>query len=264
MKGEVPRTSGKDTLLRRLALEKVRELRRAGMSYREIGLRFHPRRGCERVCPAGAAESPAPPHPSADPGTTIDHWFFLRALDGVPVGLFFFDQARRVVHANEQALRMLDMDPGGEQIRREIDAFLYSLCPPGQSPPLSISSRGVQEIAARETSTAAGTYRLRGSFIGLDLWGIGGTLLITLESADPEPISPEAVREWFALTRREAQVALLLAERKSTPEIARELHSSPHTIRHHVRRVLAKLGIHSRRAVAAALEAGRNRRGGKK
>lgn len=159
---------------------------------------------------------------------------------------------------------MLEVDPGGEQIRQEIDAFVRSLCRLAEEAPRPVRGRGVQEIAAREMTTAAGKYRLRGSSIGLDLWGIGSTLLITVEAAIPELISPEAVRERFALTRKEAQVALLLAQRKSTPEIARELHSSPHTIRHHVRQVLAKLGIHSRRAVAAVLEAGSNGVGGEK
>ncbi len=264
MEGTVPRISAKDTLLRHLALEKVRELRAAGMSYREIGMRFHPRRECEQGHPAGAAKNSTPPTLSAAPAITGDHRHFLRALDAVPVGLFFIGPSRRVIHANGQAIRMLDMDAGEEQIRREIDAFVCSLCTTGQHLGLSNGSRGVREIAAQEISTAGGRYRLRGSFIGLDLWGIGSTLLVTLEAAPPEPISQEAVRERFGLTRKEAEVALLLAQRKSTPEIARELHSSPHTIRHHVRRVLAKLGVHSRRAVAATLEAGRKGAGGEK
>ncbi len=259
MKSEVPRGSGKDSRLRRLALAKVRELRAAGMSYREIGLRFRTGGECKRVHPAGAAKPHMSLPPYVDPAITGDHRHFLRALDAVPIGLFFFGPARRVVHANEPAIRMLEMDREGEQIRRELDAFVCSLCHRGQDQRAPLpGGRGIQEIAARELSTAAGKYRLRGSSIGLDLWGIGSTLLVTVEAAIPEAISADAVRERFGLTRKEAQVALMLAQRRSTPEIARELHSSPHTVRHHVRRVLAKLGIHSRRAVAAALEAGRN------
>ena len=54
----------------------------------------------------------------------------------------------------------------------------------------------------------------------------------------------------FGLTSREADVALLLAERVSNAEVAKRLRLSPHTARHHTERVLAKLGVTSRRAAA--------------
>ena len=57
----------------------------------------------------------------------------------------------------------------------------------------------------------------------------------------------------FGLTAREAQVARLLARRATNREIADQLDLSPHTVRHHVENVFAKLGIHSRRFVAAHL-----------
>jgi DNA-binding CsgD family transcriptional regulator len=55
----------------------------------------------------------------------------------------------------------------------------------------------------------------------------------------------------FGLTRREAQVARLLARRATNREIAEQLDLSPHTVRHHVENVFAKLGVHSRRFIAA-------------
>ena len=57
----------------------------------------------------------------------------------------------------------------------------------------------------------------------------------------------------FGLTAREEQVARLLARRASNREIAEQLDMSPHTVRHHVESIFAKLGIHSRRLVAAQL-----------
>jgi DNA-binding CsgD family transcriptional regulator len=53
----------------------------------------------------------------------------------------------------------------------------------------------------------------------------------------------------FGLTRREAQIARLLARRATNREIAEQLDLSPHTVRHHVESIFAKLGVHSRRAV---------------
>ena len=61
--------------------------------------------------------------------------------------------------------------------------------------------------------------------------------------------SKEVLMEHFRLTRQQARVALLLAQRLRNKEIAQELHISPHTARHHTEAVLLKLGIHSRTKV---------------
>lgn len=252
----MPRDSRKETLVRRLALEKVRELREMGMSYREIGLRFGPGRGVWRTAAGSVCGTAPPPSVGRRTTQTADHALFVRALDALPVGLVFFDRAECPVHANARAVQVLSTGTGGEQIRGEIHRFVRAVHDRIRHQPLIITNPGVQEFGVREFRTVTGHYRLRGSYIGLDLWGVGGTVLIALEAINREPISPEALRQRFGLTRKEACVALLLAERKSTPEIARELHISPHTARHHVRRVLAKLGIRSRRAVPAVLEEG--------
>jgi len=58
----------------------------------------------------------------------------------------------------------------------------------------------------------------------------------------------------FGLTGREAQIARLLARRASNREIAEQLDLSPHTVRHHVENIFAKLGVHSRRTIATQFE----------
>lgn len=57
----------------------------------------------------------------------------------------------------------------------------------------------------------------------------------------------------FGLTRRQADVARLLAERKTNPEIGELLFISSHTARHHVQAVLRQLGLNDRRDVAHRL-----------
>ena len=57
----------------------------------------------------------------------------------------------------------------------------------------------------------------------------------------------------FGLTRRELQVARLLAKGRSNQVIAQELKISAHTARHHTQRVLSKLEVHSRGEAAAKI-----------
>ena len=111
----------------------------------------------------------------------------------------------------------------------------------------------IHEAFSPEVRAGADTYRVgaiqeaRGSHIGCEI------VVIVLErcSTTPEIFGELSLR--YRLTRREASVAMLLAGRRSTAEIASALGVSVHTARHHVERVLAKLGVHSRREAASAL-----------
>jgi DNA-binding NarL/FixJ family response regulator len=73
-------------------------------------------------------------------------------------------------------------------------------------------------------------------------------------NASRDPVE-EAAQRWraYGLTRRELEVALLLAQGCSNVTVARRLNISPHTARHHTQRVLDKLGVHSRAAAGARL-----------
>ena len=59
------------------------------------------------------------------------------------------------------------------------------------------------------------------------------------------------------LSARELEVLLLLDEHLATEEIAQRLYISEHTVRSHVKSVLAKLGVSSRREAIEALAAAR-------
>lgn len=66
--------------------------------------------------------------------------------------------------------------------------------------------------------------------------------------AQQRPCEEDLARE-FGLTRREAEVARAMADRLSSSEIAESLGMSLNTARRHSERVLAKLGVRSRREI---------------
>ena len=79
------------------------------------------------------------------------------------------------------------------------------------------------------------------------------TVMVTIERAEANLPSRDFLIRRFAMTSREADVALLLARGSRNAAIASELHISPHTARHHTESVLAKLNVHGRGEVARAI-----------
>jgi DNA-binding CsgD family transcriptional regulator len=77
---------------------------------------------------------------------------------------------------------------------------------------------------------------------------------VTMRLAHDRDVAAELTLARFGLTRREAQIARLLARRATNREIAEQLDVSRHTVRHHVENIFAKLGVHSRRSIVARLE----------
>ena len=73
---------------------------------------------------------------------------------------------------------------------------------------------------------------------------------VTMRLAHDREVGAELTLGRLGLTRREADIARLLARRATNREIADQLDLSPHTVRHHAENIFAKLGIHSRRSIA--------------
>ena len=81
-------------------------------------------------------------------------------------------------------------------------------------------------------------------------------VLVLMDRLGPELPTTRELRVSFGLRGREPQVALLAAEGLSNDAIAQQLRLSAHTVRHYLERVLTRLGLHSRKALALHLMAG--------
>jgi DNA-binding CsgD family transcriptional regulator len=90
----------------------------------------------------------------------------------------------------------------------------------------------------------------------------GLATLARLEAMDAGAGLPttQELRITFGLRGREPQVALLAAEGLSNADIAERLRLSAHTVRHYLERVLDRLGLHTRKALAVHLMTGAGER----
>jgi DNA-binding CsgD family transcriptional regulator len=82
-------------------------------------------------------------------------------------------------------------------------------------------------------------------------------VVVTLSEPPGRLPTPTKLRKRLGLTRRQAEVALLLARRLSNREIAERLVISPHTALRHTEAVMAKLNIRDRRLVEDRLREAR-------
>lgn len=82
---------------------------------------------------------------------------------------------------------------------------------------------------------------------------LGSTVLIIVQRARQLVREDARIRVRFGLTKREAQIARMLADGKSNADIAEALAISTHTARHHTGSVIAKLGLSSRAQVASLI-----------
>jgi DNA-binding NarL/FixJ family response regulator len=101
--------------------------------------------------------------------------------------------------------------------------------------------------------TATRLYRLHATHIDRGVLGPEAAVVVLVGRLGTPDLATAELRARYALTRREVQVARLLARGRTNAEIARTLGLSAATARHYTEHVLAKLGVHSRAQVAIAL-----------
>jgi PAS domain S-box-containing protein len=169
------------------------------------------------------------------------------ALEHVRVPAYVIDRAGVIRWLNRAAEQLFGNVRGKqmtaalapEERRRGREIFTRNLL----GPPEGSDNRGVLLDARGERFTAELSAVPLSS--GGHVIGVFGQVK-ELETAAPPAPHPK-------LSPRQRDVLRLLAEGRSTDEIARELHLSPATVRNHIRRLMAALGVHTRlEAVMAA------------
>jgi DNA-binding NarL/FixJ family response regulator len=149
-----------------------------------------------------------------------------------------------------EATRQLTATPGGPRILMlttfDLDEYVYDALASGASGFL------LKDVTAERLFDA-----VRVVAAGEALLAPAVTRRLIAEFARLRPRSDGPAAPLRTLTPRETEVLRLIAKGLSNPEIAEQLYVSDETVKTHVSRVLAKLGLRDRtQAVVAAYESG--------
>lgn len=164
-----------------------------------------------------------------------------RTVDALPMPAALFGLDGHLHHANALLLDHLAVSPDGREVQRRMEAAARGcVAASAAGAPLEAAIRPVAGPGPRAT--------LIHSLLPDPL------VLVVLPVAEgPQAPSVDEMRARFGLTRRQAEVARLLASRKTNEEVAAALGISVHTARRHTEAVLSKLGLRSRRHVARSV-----------
>lgn len=182
----------------------------------------------------------------------------VQSLDLMSEAAWLCSRSGRLLHENAAMRRLLTSDPERARLRAYLQREVYALSSLLDVRRGRLAGQALQ-AGTRSVRTGAGTYRVRGSILegAFAEWDTAPAMIVILERPSSGFPTAAELMEAFGLTRQEARVALMLAERKRNGEIAETLVISPHTARRHTQGVLAKLGVESRDQVASAISGGR-------
>jgi DNA-binding CsgD family transcriptional regulator len=110
------------------------------------------------------------------------------------------------------------------------------------------SSRTSTHFATRVRGTSGRWLRVTAA----PMDGDEGSVAVMIEPARAADLTP-ILLESYGLTKREADIVMMLARGLATKQIASELSLSSHTVRDHVKAIFEKAGVNSRGELAARL-----------
>ena len=176
------------------------------------------------------------------------------ALDDVPLPTALFDQEGKIRWQNKVSLSVRGRRVGLD--------FAEVLASEHKEEARSVFNRvlageGTEELVVRALNAAGEYMALQARWTAVPLRD-GTTVVVVFSRGDMAEEAPPATAEHIPqLTQRQSDVLRLLADGKSTDEIASELSLNRTTVRNYIANLLAALDVHSRlQAVVAAREAG--------
>jgi DNA-binding CsgD family transcriptional regulator len=170
-----------------------------------------------------------------------------QAFDDVETGMAIFGTDGLVeVARNARLDELLQEEPARDRLLELLR---------GQARRVAASAEGPREVA-QEVELPGGFYRLVANRAGVGTLLAEAGVLVLVDRLSPGLPTTQELRITFGLRGREPQVALLAAEGLTNAAIAQRLRLSAHTVRHYLERVLDRLGLHSRKALALHLMAG--------
>ena len=179
----------------------------------------------------------------------LDQWLSMlgHVCDDVNAGMAIFRrEGLQQVVRNERWEELLDDEPQRDRLRALITR---------QAGHTAASVGSMREDYV-ELALSGGSYRLIAKRAPAGTLLPDAGVLVLMDRVGPDLPTTRELRVSFGLRGREPQVALLAAEGLSNAAIAQRMRLSAHTVRHYLERVLARMGLHSRKALALHLMAG--------
>jgi DNA-binding CsgD family transcriptional regulator len=169
-----------------------------------------------------------------------------QAFDEVETGMAIFDcDGLGEVARNDRLDELLQQEPARDRLHELIAHQARRAALWAESP----------REEAREEELVGGFYRLVASRAAAGTLLAEPAMLVLVDRLTPALPTTQELRVAFGLRGREPQIALLAAEGLSNAAIAQRLRLSAHTVRHYLERVLERLGLHTRKALALHLMA---------
>ena len=171
---------------------------------------------------------------------------YMKVLDELSEPLMFFTEDGRELHRNTALVQLLNADSEHQRVLAEMLRVGKAVSPVRTFENVSPVTDG-----SRTIRTGKGEYVLRGTLLppGAFVGDYSVLVSVTRKEAARLPGVDELCSQ-FRLSRRESEVALLLAEGLSNAEIADRLFLSQHTARRHTANIFEKLEVSSRKALA--------------
>ena len=165
---------------------------------------------------------------------------FTQLLDQVSDGFLLLDRQGRFFHRNSSLQRALATDPESHLVESALHAIARRF-----SARVADADQTIDLFHAVAVVTHHASYELIPTIPGCGLGDLGVGLIVQVTPRTNARHSSDILWEQFGLTAREIDVTRFLLQGSSYKSIAQRLGVSIDTVRSHIRRVYAKLQVHS-------------------